>query len=238
MSELAEISQHTFANGAALAEALALELAGRLQQAIARQGRALIAVSGGSTPKQLFEQLSRHALDWSKVYVTLVDERWVPESSERSNARLVKAMLLRHAAASAHFVPLHEAGQDSPEAGLVYLQARLAALPARFDAVVLGMGGDGHTASFFPGGDHLTQALDLDGRQRLWPMRAEGAGEPRITFSLPALLDTDALYLHIEGDAKREVFQQAETGEGAGAHYPIRAVLTQQRTPLSVYWSP
>ncbi|AFC84565.1 6-phosphogluconolactonase [Frateuria aurantia] len=238
MSASAEISQHTFASSAALAEALAGELANRLRKAIAERGRALIAVSGGSTPKQLFDRLSQLALDWDKVYVTLVDERWVPESSDRSNARLVKAMLLKHAAAAAHFVPLYEAGQDTPEAGLVYLQARLSALPARFDAVVLGMGGDGHTASFFPGGDHLTQALDLQGRQRLWPMRAEGAGEPRITFSLPALLDTEALYLHIEGAAKREVFKQAETGEGAGAHYPVRAVLNQSRTPLSVFWSP
>ncbi|MHC1480650.1 6-phosphogluconolactonase [Frateuria aurantia] len=238
MSELTEISQHTFADASALAETLAHELAGKLQQAIAQRGRALIAVSGGSTPKQLFDHLSRIELEWDKVYITLVDERWVPESSDRSNARLVKAMLLKHAATAAHFVPLYEAGQDTPEAGLIYLQARLAALPSRFDVVVLGMGGDGHTASFFPGGDHLTQALDLQGRQRLWPMRAEGAGEPRITFSLPALLDTDALYLHIEGEAKREVFKRAETGEGEGRQYPIRAVLTQQRTALSVFWSP
>jgi 6-phosphogluconolactonase len=103
-----------------------------------------------------------------------------------------------------------------------------------FDAVVLGMGPDGHTASFFPGGDHLAQALDLDGKQSVLSMRADGAGEPRITLSLPRVLDTRTLYLHIEGNDKKEVLAQAE----AGGDFPIASVLKQDRVAVDVYWSP
>ena len=75
-------------------------------------------------------------------------------------------------------------------------------------------------------------------RERLLPMRAEGAGEPRITFTLPALLQTRALFLHIEGDAKRRVLADARLGLGEGKHYPMRAVLEQCSVPVAVYWCP
>ena len=196
-----------------------------------------LPVSGGSTPKHFFEQLSRQKLDWSKVSVTLVDERWVPESSDRSNARLVKSTLLQHEASVAQFVPLYT-NAPTPEAGLPAVKTRVASLPLPFDVVVLGMGSDGHTASFFPGGDRLSEALDLKSGLLVVPMRAKGAEEPRITFSLPALLDTRALYLHIEGDSKRELLKEARLGTGKGIDYPVHAVLIQQQTPVSVYWCP
>ncbi|HEY9132143.1 MAG TPA: 6-phosphogluconolactonase [Dyella sp.] len=237
MPDISNITHHSFTDCHALAQALADRVAGQLRDAIAARGHALLAVSGGSTPKHFFERLSRQTLEWPKVAITLVDERWVPESSERSNARLVKSMLLQHEASAAQFVPLY-ADTPTPEAGLPQVRARLAALQLPFDAVILGMGGDGHTASFFPGGDRLDEALDLNSRQRVLPMRAKGADEPRITFTLPALLDTRALYLHFEGAAKRDVFNDACEGNGKGADYPVRAVAVQQRTPLAVYWCP
>jgi len=235
---VADVVMHRFTDPQALAMALAAQLAEQLRAAIRERGEALLAVSGGSTPKLLFERLSCESLDWSRVTVTLVDERWVPETDERSNAQLVKSLLLRHAASSARFVPLYQDTAATPESGLVALRTRLAELPATFDAVVLGMGGDGHTASFFPGGDRLAEALDLNGQARVLPMRAPGAGEPRITFTLPALLQTRLLVLHIEGEAKRELLAKAEQGVGAAAEYPVRAVLTQTRAPLAVYWCP
>ena len=231
------VASHSFTDCEALAVAFAARIAELLQDAIAARGRALLAVSGGTTPKHFFDHLSRAPLDWSRVVVTLVDERWVPEDSERSNARLVKAMLLKDRAAAASFVPLHQ-DAPTPEAGLAALEARVDALALPFDAVVLGMGADGHTASFFPGGDRLAEALDPAGRARVIPMRAPGAGEPRITFTLPALLDARALFLHIEGDAKRRVLADALLGMGEGRDYPVRAVLAHSRIPVSVYWCP
>ncbi|HWU76646.1 MAG TPA: 6-phosphogluconolactonase [Rhodanobacter sp.] len=237
MTPLLDVTTHSFTDCQAQAVALAERIAERLRTALTERGQALLAVSGGSTPKQLFARLSQQALDWSRVQVTLVDERWVPEGDERSNARLVKALLLQHAAASATFVPLYS-DAATPEQGLAASSARIDALPLPFDVVVLGMGDDGHTASFFPGGDHLAEALDLDGTARLLPMRAPGAGEPRITLSLPTLLQTGALYLLVSGEKKRDVLADARLGLGAARHYPVRAVLTQQRTPVAVYWCP
>jgi 6-phosphogluconolactonase len=114
----------------------------------------------------------------------------------------------------------------------------VASLELPFDAVILGMGNDGHTASFFPGGDRLPEALDINNATRVLPMRAAGAGEPRITFTLSALLETRALYLHIEGDAKRQLLADARLGLGEAAKFPVRSVLTQQRVPVAVYWCP
>ena len=205
--------------------------------ALAERGHAVLAVSGGSTPKDFFARLSREKLDWARVQVTLVDERWVADTDERSNARLVKSLLLQHAAGAAQFIPLYT-GDATPETGRATANARIDALPLPFDAVVLGMGDDGHTASFFPGGDHLVEALDLDGHARVLPMRAPGAGEPRITLSLATLLETRALYLLVSGEKKRDLLADARLGLGAALHYPVRAVLTQQRVPVAVYWCP
>ncbi|WP_243040482.1 6-phosphogluconolactonase [Dyella sedimenti] len=237
MSEILNVTTHSFTDCHALAAALAERVAERLREGIAERGGALLAVSGGSTPRHFFERLSREALDWAKVQVTLVDERWVPETHERSNAGMVKALLLQHAATAAQFVPLYT-DAPTPEAGLATVRTRMAALALPFDAVVLGMGNDGHTASFFPGGDRLPEALDADSDVRVLPMRAAGAGEPRITFTLSALLQTRALYLHIEGEAKRQLLADARLGLGEAADFPVRAVLTQPRVPVAVYWCP
>lgn len=231
------VTTHSFTDCQAQARALAERVAERLRSALNERDRAVLAVSGGSTPKNFFERLSHEKLDWSKVLVTLVDERWVPDSDERSNARLAQSHLLQHAAGAARLIPLYT-GDATPEAGLDEANARIDALPLPFDVVVLGMGDDGHTASFFPGGDHLAEALDMDGRARVLPMHAPGAGEPRITLTLPTLLETRALYLLVCGEKKRDVLADARLGLGAARDYPVRAVLTQQRVPVAVYWCP
>ena len=89
-----------YADGAALAAALAGKVSGLLAQAVSRRGVALLAVSGGTTPAQFFAALSEADIAWDKVTVTLVDERFVPPSSPRSNAVLVSAKLLQGRAAA------------------------------------------------------------------------------------------------------------------------------------------
>ncbi|BFI97498.1 MAG: 6-phosphogluconolactonase [Rhodanobacter sp.] len=234
---MSNLITHDFADAGAQAGALAGKVAAQLREAIAARGRAVIAVSGGSTPKAFFARLSNEALDWAAVTVTLVDERWVPDTDDRSNARLVKSVLLQNAAAAADFVPLYT-GAATPEEGLAEAEARIAALPAPFDVVLLGMGDDGHTASFFPGGDHLAEATDPHGTAKVWPMRAAGAGEPRITLSLPVLLDTRALYLLLCGAGKRNLLADVEQGAQSAKAYPVRCVVQQDAVPLDVYWSP
>lgn len=229
----AQSSLHAFDDGNALAETLSAHIADQLRAAIEARGAAVIAVSGGSTPKRLFEALAQETLDWSRVTVTLVDERWVPDTDERSNARLVESLLLQHKAADAEFVPLYVEAA-TPEAGIGDVRTHVGALKQPFDVVVLGMGPDGHTASFFPGGDRLAEALDTHNTALVLPMRAGGAGEPRITFTLPVLLKARALYLHIQGDDKRVVLDQAEQ---PASQLPIASVL-RNAPHLEIYWCP
>lgn len=231
----ARIQRNEFADPAALAQALASSVADDLRTALHERDSASLALSGGNTPKAFMRALSAQSLDWSRVSVTLVDERWVPEDNARSNAALLRENLLRGPAAAARFLPLYRA-TSTPEEALEALEHDLAALPSPFDAVVLGMGNDGHTASFFPGGDRLAEALDPDSVLRVLPMRAPGAGEPRITLTLPPLLAARHLYLHIEGEEKQAVLAQALGGTDAGAGYPVRAVLRHARWPVATYW--
>jgi 6-phosphogluconolactonase len=215
-----------------LAAALAGHVAARLTKAVTERGTALLAVSGGTTPARFFAALSQIPIAWDKVTVTLVDERWVDETSDRSNGRLVKANLLQGRAAAASFVPLYQGGAE-PDAFAADVAQRQ--VPHPFDAVILGMGNDGHTASFFPGGDTLAEALTAEGP--VVAITAPGAGEPRVTLTLKVLLAARGLYLHIEGGEKVETLKQAEA-EGPIEAMPVRAILRQTQTPLTIYWCP
>ncbi len=227
---------HSFATAAELADSLADTVAATLSAAIAARGTASIAVSGGSTPKAFFQALSTRDIDWTKVTITLVDERFVPADNERSNHLLVDANLLQNKAKAAHFVPLYQDVASVEEA------ARLATEKTKdisqpFDVAILGMGGDGHTASFFPGGNNLGVALDAKTPRGIITMDADGAGEPRLTFTFSSLQDATLLVLHIEGAGKKDVLNKAE-GEGDEAEMPIRAVLRRAKTPVDIYWAP
>lgn len=230
------IELRVFDTPQALAIAFARAVAARLRSALAMRGQAALAVSGGSTPELFLRELARQPLAWSRVTITLVDERWWPPAHPRSNEGALRAALYGQPAAAACVVPLYVA-TPTPEAAVPVIEARIAALPT-FDAVVLGMGTDGHTASFFADGDHLREALDPTSRAVVSSMRAASADEPRMTLTLPRLLDTRALYLHIEGERKQQVLQQALAGDGDGENYPIRAVLTQAAAPVITYWCP
>ena len=218
-----------------LADALAADVAATLKAAIEGRGFAALAVSGGSTPARFFQALSMHDdVEWGKVIVTLVDERWVDETSDRSNARLVKTNLLQGPAAAAQFLPLYQGGAAPDAIGILKANKTLGVLP-ELDVVLLGMGNDGHTASFFPGGDTLAEALTAPGPAIA--ISAPGAGEPRITLTLKRLLNAKALVLHIEGEEKARVLQEAEA-EGPVEDMPVRAILRQSQTPLTIYWCP
>ena len=228
------IERHDFASANALADALAEAVANDLCEGIADKGMAVLAVSGGSTPKRFFKALSAQALDWSNVFVTLVDERWVEPSSDRSNAKLVHDFLLTGDAANARFVPLWSGGTEPTDEAIEATNDNLGKLPLPFDAVILGMGNDGHTASFFPGGDTLDAALTSKGPAL--PLKAPGAGEPRVTLTLPVLLNTRSLYLHIEGPEKAAALEQAMS-DGPIETMPVRAVLRQKSTPVHIYFA-
>lgn len=213
-------AERFFAGRERLAVALAADIASRLRQMVAAKGKTTLAVSGGTTPALFFGHLSLADIAWDKVTVTLVDERQVPDTSDRSNARLVKTTLLRNRAAKTRFVPLF----GNPQA--------TECLP--LDIVILGMGNDGHTASFFPGGDTLGEAIDPQTDKKLIALSAPGSGEPRLTFTLPVLLAAAYHVLHIEGAGKRRTLDAA-LGDGPVSDMPIRAFL-RSAVPLTLYW--
>lgn len=180
---------------AALADILADELRAALET-----GPATLVVPGGTTPGPVFDQLSQADLDWSQVRVMLSDERWVPESSDRSNTRLLRERLLVGNAAAAQLVPFY-APADQPEDQLAALSGPIeAALP--ITSLLLGMGEDMHTASLFPGADLLEQAL-ADDAPVLLPMRAPGAPEPRLTLTAPVLRAARNTHIVLTGAGKR-----------------------------------
>lgn len=226
------------------AEALAGRLAGilaeDLRQAVSRRGVATLAVSGGGTPRPLFQRLRKMALPWSQISVTLADERFVPPDHPDSNEAFVRHELLQDRAAKAPFVglwsPADHAGQAAQAA-----ESTLARLPWPLDVVILGMGGDGHTASLFPdrrtSQDNLVLGFDLESARRCIDMYPSEAPHDRLSLTLPALVDCRRLVLHITGQGKRRVLQQALAG-GDDHELPIRAVLRQTRRPVEVFWAP
>ena len=213
---------------AVLATDLAELVADQLADAIDARGKASLAVPGGTTPGPFLTALSTQDIAWDKVSVMLTDERFVAEDSPRSNTRLLKESLLQGKAAAATLVPMVAAGA-APEDVLDGLTGGLKpALP--LDVVVLGMGEDMHTASLFPGADKLAEAL-ADDAPTLLPMRAEGAGEPRLTLTAPVLRGAGAVHLLITGAPKLVALKRALL-EGPDTEAPVRVVLARDDTEI------
>jgi 6-phosphogluconolactonase len=225
---------NAFAERQELAAALAGHVAGRLTKAVDERGTALLAVSGGTTPARFFAALSQIPIAWDKVAVTLVDERFVPASSPRSNAGLVASNLLQNAAAGARFVPLYHKAASIEDAALLD-NRMLESLPWPLDVVVLGMGTDGHTASFFPDADDLEKLLDPSSDRVVLPVHAASAGEPRLTLPLARIIAAGSIALHIEGAEKRSAFEDAMA---PGTRKPIRAVVEAAPRAVEVFWAP
>lgn len=207
---------------------LAQRIASELGETLRNSDRATLSVPGGTTPGPVFDTLSGADLDWSRVSVMLNDERWVPEDNPRSNTALVRSRLLTARAAEATLVPLY-APANTPEEALDTLSDGLRPhLP--ISVLLLGMGADMHTASLFPGADKLAQAMASDAPP-LMALRAEAAGEPRITLTLPVLRAAMRIHVLITGTEKRAALERASNLPPAEA--PIAALLDQAQ----VHWA-
>ncbi len=207
-----------------LADTLASELAAQLRT----HERASLCVPGGTTPGPAFDVLSGVRLDWDRVTVFLNDERWVPESDTRSNGRLLRQRLLTGHAATAEFIPLYLDTAEPEEAVEALSDAIEPHLP--ISVLLLGMGADMHTASLFAGADRLAEALSPDA-PILLPMRAAGAGEPRVTLSARVLADAISIHILITGAEKRAALERAMRLTPQDA--PVRAVLDE----ATVHWA-
>jgi 6-phosphogluconolactonase len=227
------VLESIFDNPASLAAALAETVADDLRAAIKNRGHATLVVSGGTTPQLLLEELSVQLVPWSKVSITLADERWVEASAAASNEGLLRRTLFQHGN-NPIFYPIKMPGLDRL-GNLEPLEARLGELPRPFDVVLLGLGADGHTASLFPNDPELRAMLQRPERL-CWPITAPDGSE-RVTLTFSALLDSRRIILHFTGDAKWQVYRQALT-PGAIEDLPVRAFLGRGREPIDVFWSP
>ena len=225
-----------FENNNALAPALAAAVAEDLRAVLDAEPYATLVVSGGRSPVPVFEALHEADLDWSRVVVTLVDERWVPETDPASNAALVKAHLLQGRAAATRFVPMYT-GEATAQDAEATLATTFKELPRPFAALILGMGDDGHTASLFPASPNLDAGLALEGSVGNTPpcLAQVGAAAPteRMSLTLPWILNSRRVYLQFGGASKVEVFNAALTAPSR--QYPVSFVLTQTQTPVAVF---
>ena len=221
----------TFESPAALAQAAATAVEQALAAAINTRGSAVLVATGGRSPAPIYDLLARSLLDWSKVTVTLSDDRFVAPTSADSNERLVRERLLVGKAASAGFVPLSFEAASVEEAAL-RAEAGVEAL-APYDVMLLGMGEDGHVASLIPGSPVLDAGMDPAGDRFCLGVPA-GVGSPpvaRISMTMPALLQARLTLLLISGEAKREI---VESRSGL----PVHALLEQAKAPVRVLWTP
>ena len=191
-------------------------LAGALAAGIGSRGQATLALPGGSSPVPVFGHLQGEAaIDWGKVTVTLVDDRAVPADHPDSNHGLLLKHLLGAGspAAAARFVPLH----DNPEAQSM--------VPLPIDAILLGMGGDGHFASLFPGMVDDNEAFSPEAEPRIITTAAQGnPPHPRVTMNLAMIAAADNIALVLPDAGKKAIFESARTDASLPIHHLIAAL--------------
>ncbi len=224
-----------FASREAMAARIADIVETELERGISEGGRGYIAASGGSTPEALYGELAGRRIRWGDVHLTLVDERWAPLDHPRSNEAFIRKCFR---GAPNDVVGLYVEGA-SPDDAVREVERRIISRNRDFDVVILGMGADGHTASWFPHARGLDVALSSD--QPVCAIHARksdvtGAETARMTLTLSAVRGARRLFLMIVGDDKRAAFQRAHE-PGPVEEMPVRAIL-RARPDIFVCWAP
>ncbi len=218
---------HRFEDEEKLAFSLAQSIVGHLNDAIAEKGSASLIVSGGSTPKKLFNALSTMDIEWDKIKIGLCDERIVEPTHDDSNEKLVRETLMTGYAQQATFVSMTNEDETACSA---YIKESL--MP--FDVLVLGMGEDAHTASLFPNNPRLGEAYDQTKENVCIKIVPQTATHARMSLTLGAILSARHVYLHFQGESKLNVYEEALQGSDIFA-MPIRAIINQTDKKIEVY---
>ncbi|RZF92774.1 6-phosphogluconolactonase [Pseudoalteromonas sp. CO302Y] len=236
---MATIVEKFFATKDELTAELSSSLEQSLVSGIKQDGRAVLMVSGGSSPAPAYKHLSNLELDWANIDVAMVDERWVDASHEKSNEAFIKSTLLQNQGAAANFITMKNSAATAKK-GVAECEAAYQSLKRPFDVTILGMGPDGHTASLFPHAEGLEHGLatnDLVCAINAIESDVTGKITERMTLTLAAIADSKVVKLLISGEEKLEVYKQAKQG-GVVADMPLRAVLNHPTINIEVYWAP
>jgi 6-phosphogluconolactonase len=212
-------------------------IAGVVHDAVERRGRCLLLLSGGSTPRASYERLAARYHDgvsWDQVQLFWGDERFVPPSDPRSNARMAREALVDRVPcppANVHPIPTE---LPSAEAAAVryedILRAHFPGDQPAFDLVLLGLGEDAHTASIFPGSPALAEPAR-------WVMAVTAPADPslRITLTMRALTAAAQLFVLVSGAGKATALRRALDPASAPAEFPAAAL--QSAAGRVVWWT-
>ncbi len=221
-----------FGSSEELAKSFSDELASILQNEINEKQKATLLVSGGSTPKLFFKYLSKQDIDWQKVYIGLVDDRWLEDSHKDSNAKLVKENILQDNAKDAKFIPMYIEGKSADESEFECSKIYKEYFES-CDVLILGMGEDAHTASIFPELDNFKEAVDLDRDGFCISTKPKYAPYDRMSLTLKSILESKNIYLHIQGVNKKSVYDKALQSKDL----PISKVLNNEIKDIKVYYN-
>jgi len=230
-------TEHRHADADAAAQGLAHALAQDVAVALATEANAVVALAGGRTPFAAYRLLARQPLDWCRIHLLPGDERCVPHDHHACNATALRKAFDGTGAIVEHLtVP-----SGDPDASLMHARTLLRTHSGPFASVVLGMGLDGHVASLFAGAPQFMTALHpRDGaavaRIDPEPLPVE-APFPRITLTLPRLLDARRVHLLVTGHEKRSVLEAAMAAN-APLLLPVSAVLHAPESNVQIHWSP
>ncbi len=227
--------EHVHADLDALANACADRIAGQVERALAERGEAVLVLAGGRTSVPTFRRLAAMPIDWRRVVAVPSDERWVGIEHRDSNLGALEAAFAGTGLVTVALAPTAPSGPVSASLA----NHALAQMPLAFDAVLLGMGADGHFASLFPGASVLAFALDpaspVDAVALVpEPMPASGP-HPRVSLTLSRLLRSRAVLLAITGADKRATLECARHNP---ATYPVGALLDAPDARVEIHWSP
>jgi 6-phosphogluconolactonase len=228
------LTQSKFRTTEQINTAFARKIIKLLRDGIEENGRASLVVSGGRTPADLFKALSKAHLEWDKIDISLADERWVDNSDDASNEKMLRAKLLINNAANANFVALKTQHGDAEDAVLTCTD-NLQQMRTPFDVLILGMGEDGHTASLFPCSEQIAQGLDLESGNTFIAVQPTTAPNQRMSLTLPAILNSNQIFLHLTGESKKDVLNTVLSDDDALV-MPIRAVINN--ADVELLWAP
>jgi len=224
---MTQINPLTFDDEAAMFAALEKAVIGVLSAELTRIGACSLLLSGGSTPEPLYRALSQAPLDWPHIYTALVDERWVDRDDAGSNTALIERSLLQGAAAQSPFTEMKTAHAKAHEA-IDTVHNAYARLPHPAIAI-LGMGPDGHTASWFHGAPEYAEAIAEDNDRLVAaitapPSEVTGRYLERMTITAHAMQSWVQAFLIVKGAEKLDVLKTclADNGDDNGADLPMR----------------